>query len=164
MKLYLRLLFLFAAFGIPFFGSGCATTGTTTPVTTTTGTVAVPTQTVNIGYEIENYLQEFNTGVSAALPTVDSFLAATHNTKDATTVNMYASLASLAATVVQAGLAAGLPPQQVQAQVNAALVPTNAAAVAAAATTPSTSMHWIHSPHGYEYVSNELWQPASRLE
>jgi hypothetical protein len=97
-------------------------------------------QLTTIGYEAENFLQRSNAGVSAAAPGVESFLADTHNPKDAQTVALYSSLASLFSSTAQAGLAAGLPPQQVQAATNVnALAPAIVPGVVnnVIATTPT---------------------------
>jgi hypothetical protein len=119
--------------------AGCATSSTTA-VTTPTGTQTVSSQLVNAGYEIENFLQEFNTGLSATVPSAETFLDQTHNSGDAQTLALYATLASEASNAAATALKAGLPPQQVQASVSAALAPSNAAGAAAnvAATSVST--------------------------
>lgn len=117
--------------------TGCATDGQTTTVQTATGAVPVSTNLVNVGYEIANFLQQFNTGVSAAIPSVTTFLNQTHNSGDAQTVQLYASLATLASSAVSTGLKAGLPPKQNQAAVNTQLAPANVAAVAASVSATS---------------------------
>lgn len=105
----------------------------------TTGGVAPSPNLVNVGYEIANFLQEFNTGVSAAIPPVDQFLTQTHNAGDASTISLYATLAAQFAGAVSAGLKASLPPQQVQSVASAAISPP---AVVSAATnvTATTSV------------------------
>jgi hypothetical protein len=122
----------------PGTSSGASSTGTVTSTGTTTSS---GTNLVTVGYEIENFLQRFNTGVDAAVPPVDAFLTETHNSGDAQTVALYATLATEFAATVNAGLQAALPPQQVQAAANSTLAP---AAILPAvsnviATTPAST-------------------------
>lgn len=113
--------------------AGCNTTGSSTLSSSTSGTTT-SSNIVNIGYEIANFLQEFNTGVSAALPPVTTFLQQTHNSGDASTIQLYASLAAAVSGATSAAIKANLPPQQVQAVVSSVLAPST---VVTLATTPS---------------------------
>lgn len=93
----------------------------------------------SIGYQIANFLQQFNTGVSAAIPPVTAFLKQTHNSGDASTVNLYATLAAQFAGAVSAAIKANLPPQQVQAVASASIAPpaVDTAVVNVTASTPT---------------------------
>lgn len=125
MKSFTTLLLIVCMFSI----AACSTTGGTTP----------PTNLVNTGYEIESFLEEFNTGVSTAIPPVNQFLTQTHNSGDAATVSLYATLAAQFAGAVASGLKAALPPAQVQSVASASIAPPAVitAATNVAATTPA---------------------------
>lgn len=117
---------------------GCASTAGTTSLTTPTGSLAVPTKTLNTANTIANLLQNFNTGLTNALPTVSTVLTQTHNSGDVgiaqdvvVGTNLVTALVTAFNTTVQQAAAAGATPAQVQAAANATLAPTNVAAIAA---------------------------------
>jgi hypothetical protein len=131
MKYFLAYIFL------AFCVTGCATSGSTT-LTTPTGSLAVPTATLNTGYTVANILQEFNTGLTASLPTVNQVLTATHNTGDAGIVNdvvvgtnLVSALVSAFTSTVKASQASGASAAQTQAAASAVLAPANVATIAA---------------------------------
>lgn len=117
-------------FSISSAFTGCATSSGTT--TTTAAKIQSALSTA------ANVLQQFNTGLQTAAPTIDALLAATHNQGDAEAVNNVATqsaaftpaLQALLATV-QAAISASQSPAAQQAAVNAALSPASVAAIVA---------------------------------
>jgi hypothetical protein len=131
------ILSLLACFAL----SSCGTTSTTT--TTTAPPAALPTTSTAAKVQsalltIDNVLQQLNTGVQTAAPTIEAILTMTHNQGDATAVNKVA-VDSAAATPaitallnsVQTAIAASTTPAQQIAAVNAATSPQTAAAIVA---------------------------------
>lgn len=136
MKKFAILLACFAL-------SACGTDSTTTTTTSTGTTAAVPTSTTaqkvqNALLTVDNVLQQLNTGVQTAAPTVEAILTMTHNQGDATAVNKVAADSAAATPAitallnsVQAAIAASQTPAQQIAAVNAATSPQTAAAIVA---------------------------------
>ena len=132
----------------PLLLTGCASSGSTTSVSTSTGTIAVPTTALNTAYTVANVLQQFNTGLQASLPTITQVATATHNTGDlgyvqdaAVASNLISSLVTAFTNTVKASAAAGATPAQTQAAVNAVLAPPAVAQTAAnvVSTTPAAA-------------------------
>lgn len=134
---HLILAFLLAVSPLAFYG--CASFGTFTP--------AASADIQNALLTSENVLQQLNTGLQTAAPSIDAILTMTHNQGDAAAVNnviAQSAAATPALTALLANLntaikAAPTGPAQVAA-VNAALSPATVAAIvapidAAAATT-----------------------------
>ena len=81
--------------------AGCGPHNSSEPSNSSAATASAATPT-NFAYEAANFLQEFNTGLQTALPTVDDILTATHNPKDAVYVNIASSLLNSVAAAQKA--------------------------------------------------------------
>lgn len=137
--------------------TGCASNGTLTPAAQTDAS-----NVENALLTAANVLQQLNTGLQTAAPTVETLLTLTHNQGDAQSVNNIVAttaaatpaLTTLLANVQTAIKAATTPASQIAA-VNAATTPAAIAQIVApiAAAAPSTSMLKIHADLRNEYGS-----------
>ena len=140
-----KLVSILAAFTLTL--TGCATDGTT-DLNTPTGSLPVPAGALNTALTAANILQQFNTGLTASLPTVTQVLNATHNSGDVGIAqnvvigsNLISALVAAFANTVKASQASGASPSQTQAAANAVLAPSSVAAITAnvVASTPSSN-------------------------
>ena len=129
---------------------GCApnqSTGSSTlpvAVAPAAPTVSTATKVQNALLTVDNVLQQLNTGVQTAAPTIEAILTMTHNQGDASAVNQVA-VDSAAATpaiaallnTVQVAIASSTTPAAQIAAVNAATSPQTAAAITSP-ITPAT--------------------------
>ena len=129
--------------------TGCASNGSLTPTAATDIQNALLTS--------ENVLQQLNTGLQTAAPSIDTLLTLTHNQGDASAVNNVVAESAAAApalnallATVNAAIKSSSTPQAQVAAVNAALSPTTAAAIvapiAASATVAPVPASSVPSP------------------
>ena len=120
---------------------GCATSSGTSSTTSTAAKVQSALLTVS------NVIQQLNTGLQVAAPTVNAILTLTHNQGDASAVNQVAqdsaaftpALQSLLNTV-QTAIASSQTPAQQIAAVNAAVSPQTVSAIVAPITAASNAV------------------------